>query len=80
MILQYHGFGVQVVIDNCLEGAEWGAHIIGYTSPRLFQEGNSEQHYLLIGSERVHQLIFDLQVKPEIIETDPGPLDAKVTS
>ena len=83
MLKEFHqyGFQVRVVVDSLLAGGDWNCYIVGYDAligPPWSKQGNSEEHYLLIGVERWHQLGFEMMVKPEILETDSGPLDAKV--
>ena len=33
---------------------------------------------ILAGAERYPQMVWAIQVKPNVLETDPGPLDARV--
>ncbi len=33
---------------------------------------------LIVGTERYPQLVWAITVKPNVLETDPGPLDARV--
>lgn len=33
---------------------------------------------IILGRESYHQFIFGFLVEPAILETDPGPLDARV--
>jgi hypothetical protein len=33
---------------------------------------------LILGTERYPQFIWAITVKPHVLETDPGPLDARV--
>lgn len=33
---------------------------------------------VLLGVHRWAQLLYELEVKPHVLETDPGPLDARV--
>ena len=37
-----------------------------------------EPDVLIFGTERYAQFVWTVEVKPNVIETDPGPLDAKV--
>jgi len=83
MLKEFHqyGFQVKVVVDSLLAGGDWNCYIVGYDAligPHWLKQGNSEEHYLLIGTERWHHLLFEMEAKPKMFETDTGPLDAKV--
>lgn len=54
--------GLRVVRESCLEWQIWLVE---------------DPPMLIVGPERWAQLVW-LTVKPGVLETDPGPLDAKV--
>lgn len=37
-----------------------------------------QENILIMGRESYPQLVYAIQVKPNVLECDPGPLDARV--
>ena len=63
--LQTYRPGIPIYLVPHLEFELWGMKSDGST-------------YILAGREGWHRLVFACQVKPNLLETDPGPLDAGV--
>ena len=60
--------GLEVVLEPFLEWESWA----------MFSGGIWRPPVLVVGRERYQQLVFALTVRRTLLETDPGPLDAKV--
>jgi hypothetical protein len=60
--------GLAIVMEPMLEWESWAMIGGGIWRPPA----------LVVGRERYQQLVFSLTVKPGMLETDPGPLDAPV--
>ena len=62
---------IDVKIDSQLAGGKWEAFYM------------SDLHWpramLMVGIHRWHQLLWEFEGKKNLLETDPGPLDAKVS-
>jgi hypothetical protein len=56
--------GLRVYLETALD---WQA----YSLPR--------DGILILGKDRYPQLVWSVQVQPKVLETDPGPLDARVS-
>lgn len=65
MIRPYTPTGIPVYFMPHLEWELWGMHADGGAR-------------IVAGRERWPQMVFEYQVKPTILVTDPGPLDARV--
>lgn len=65
-MIRLHTFaGVPIYMMQHLEWEVWGMQKDGYP-------------VIITGRERWPQMVFTYQVQPTILETDPGPLDARV--
>lgn len=65
LIHHHNGHRVEVWREPCLRN--WD----------LWQD-NDRPHRFFAGIHAYAQLVFAIEVKPNILETDPGPLDARV--
>lgn len=56
------------------------AHLRVYLDPSLEWESwrLTRENILIMGRESYPQLVYAIQVKPNVLECDPGPLDARV--
>lgn len=62
--------GLDVVLEPMLD---WQCYRMACDTPF-----GRAVHRVIAGRESYPQLVFAVQVKPAILELDPGPLDARV--
>lgn len=55
--------GMRVHIERHLEWEVWGL---------------TQERILVLGRESYPQFVYAIVVRPHVLETDPGPLDARV--